>query len=917
MKLKRFFSATAVVGFVIGAAQQASAVIGVRVIIENRAPQNGTYLTPVWVGFHDGTFDVYDEGAPASIELERLAEDGNTGPLSEDFEMSGSGSAQSTIRSDGGIPPLAPGETATMTFILDETDSSSHYFSYASMVIPSNDAFIGNDDPRAHRIIDTSGNFLGAFLTIRGTNVMDAGTEVNDELPEHTAFFGQQEPDSGVPEGGVVHQHPGYLPPGSGGILDDPMFENADFKEPGYEIARVTIIRSDTIVPSGEISGRWTVDASPYLIAGDVVVPRGEMLTIDPGVYVVSLCQCRLFVEGALDAVGTEEDPIVFTRDPGISGGGGIRFFHADGFSRLVHCIIEYGDNHRLAEPFNRGAGIYCESSSVHVDQSTIRHNLAEDGGGIFSDNCALIVSRSEIVQNIADDAGGGGVHIVGHREPVFVENRIADNFARYGGGITCWTADAQIIDNVIINNQCYDNYIFGPATASGGGIFLAEGADALLWRNLIVGNEARVEGNVGSLASGGGLRCFRGASPDVVNNTFANNQVSGTQYGRREGGAISTYNGYPNLVNNILWDDDPTEIAITTFAQTEGITIRYSDVEGGEEAISIEEGLVFWLEGNIDEDPLFADPMAGDYRLLEGSPCIDAGDPASPQDPDGTRRDMGAIPFRQGMFGDINGDGDVDLDDHGVLFACLAGPGVDMPPDDCAMEQFIAADLQDDGDVDVADFAMLQDAFGETEQPAEPGACCIRGLCFEASGEAACTDPGGTFQGIGTTCAQSPCDYWQYRSETYRTVELVHPGAGRAIADDMTLVGSGDRELVYFDLLVYAFDGGPFDAAAELWDGCPGEGGQPIPGTYRLWSDLPDENSSHKLRAEFDHILIPETVWMVVTFSTDEAGWFVAGLPQTGSSEDRFALDNEPWICDETLDTGSYAGLWANIRCE
>lgn len=66
----------------------------------------------------------------------------------------------------------------------------------------------------------------------------DVGTELNDEVPEHTAFFGQSEPDSGVPTNDPIMDHPGFMPPGSGGILDDPMFENADFLAPGYETLR-------------------------------------------------------------------------------------------------------------------------------------------------------------------------------------------------------------------------------------------------------------------------------------------------------------------------------------------------------------------------------------------------------------------------------------------------------------------------------------------------------------------------------------------------------------------------------------------------------------------------------------------------------------------------------------------------------
>ncbi|MCP4250738.1 MAG: PEP-CTERM sorting domain-containing protein, partial [bacterium] len=132
----------------------AHAVTGVRVIIENRAPTNGTWLTPVWVGFHNGGFDVYDNGSAASAALERLAEDGNTQPLSDALLASGQGTVQGTIPSNVGIPPIAPGEIASMTLIVDETDPTSRFFSYASMVIPSNDAFIGNDDPTDHQLFD-------------------------------------------------------------------------------------------------------------------------------------------------------------------------------------------------------------------------------------------------------------------------------------------------------------------------------------------------------------------------------------------------------------------------------------------------------------------------------------------------------------------------------------------------------------------------------------------------------------------------------------------------------------------------------------------------------------------------------------------------------------------------------------------
>ena len=43
---------------------------------------------------------------------------------------------------------------------------------------------------------------------------------------------------------------------------------------------------------------------------------------------------------------------------------------------------------------------------------------------------------------------------------------------------------------------------------------------------------------------------------------------------------------------------------------------------------------------------PGFFDGAGHDYHLLASSGCIDAGDPSSPLDPDGSRADMGALPF-------------------------------------------------------------------------------------------------------------------------------------------------------------------------------------------------------------------------------------------------------------------------------
>src|SRR5262245_45101952 len=102
--------AGAAVGMLIGLAPTTGQALQVKVTIENLAPVNGVYLTPLWVGFHDGSFNIYDLGAPAPEYLEHLAEDGTT----DDIMAAFTGSVQGTLAG-----PLAPGDIASMVFSID------------------------------------------------------------------------------------------------------------------------------------------------------------------------------------------------------------------------------------------------------------------------------------------------------------------------------------------------------------------------------------------------------------------------------------------------------------------------------------------------------------------------------------------------------------------------------------------------------------------------------------------------------------------------------------------------------------------------------------------------------------------------------------------------------------------------------
>jgi len=261
----------------------------VTVTIENLAPDNGVFLTPFWVGFHNGNFDTYDRDAPVSHNLERLVEDGNTAPLSEEFLASGFGIVDGTIAGLEGeaAGPIDPGETVTATFTLESTEATSRYFSYASMIIPSNDAFIANGDPLVREIFDADGNFLGAEFIVAGSQILDAGSEVNDELPESTPFLGQATPDTGVAENGVVTVHPGFLEGGrilseDGSSNNGLAFTGADFTAEGYQIARITITEEPTVIEIADpVSIISDLDGAQEVGDGDPDAAGTSVLTLN------------------------------------------------------------------------------------------------------------------------------------------------------------------------------------------------------------------------------------------------------------------------------------------------------------------------------------------------------------------------------------------------------------------------------------------------------------------------------------------------------------------------------------------------------------------------------------------------------------------------------------------------------------
>ncbi len=175
----------------------------ISVTIENTQSPGGFALTPFWLAMHDGNFQVFDEGAAASTYtgITDIAELGSTAAIAGRFASEQPSGVETTFAEPNGPPVFSPGESAKTTINV-MNPMSSRYLSYASMVVPSNDLFVGNDN--ALEVFDAAGNFVGPItIDIYGSNVWDNGTEVND-IMDGPAFVMGQDAMAGTDESGVV-----------------------------------------------------------------------------------------------------------------------------------------------------------------------------------------------------------------------------------------------------------------------------------------------------------------------------------------------------------------------------------------------------------------------------------------------------------------------------------------------------------------------------------------------------------------------------------------------------------------------------------------------------------------------------------------------------------------------------------------
>lgn len=183
MRLIKSFCAAAIVATLPLASH--AAVVQLTVTVENLAPQNSVAFAPLRVGFHSGVFDAFNIGQVAGPAIVSVAEGGSGADWFPAFAAADPGAVTGTVLPNP-AGPLLPAGSGKQTFTID-TDVNP-FFTFAAMVIPSNDLFIGNDAPTGFRLFDGSGNLLISNIVQRARDVWDAGSEVFH--PAAAAFVG-------------------------------------------------------------------------------------------------------------------------------------------------------------------------------------------------------------------------------------------------------------------------------------------------------------------------------------------------------------------------------------------------------------------------------------------------------------------------------------------------------------------------------------------------------------------------------------------------------------------------------------------------------------------------------------------------------------------------------------------------------
>lgn len=312
--------------------------------------------------------------------------------------------------------------------------------------------------------------------------------------------------------------------------------------------------------------------------------------------------------------------------------------------------------------------GVDNQGGFLTIIDSVIAGNSAGppwDGAGIFNKNGSLTLLTSQVIGNSVFNASGGGIANIDSTLTIN-GSIIGNNTAMYGGGagVVNFSGNVVIMNTTISNNSGHGHGLRNDGTMSltnstvsnntgGGGVYNL-GGTLTITNSAIYSNTATytdgggisnsghltmtnstVSGNASNM-SGGGI--YTGATLSLSNVTVAHNTADLDSNGSGDGGGISTSGSM--YFKNSIFAENTDNSAVTAHPDLTCSGLVYSQ---GYNLIGDPTGCSFIpapgdMQGTSN-DPL--DPQLGPltnnggssftHALLEASPAIDKGNPASP----------------------------------------------------------------------------------------------------------------------------------------------------------------------------------------------------------------------------------------------------------------------------------------------
>lgn len=365
----------------------------------------------------------------------------------------------------------------------------------------------------------------------------------------------------------------------------------------------------------------------PTIQAAITASSAGDVVLVETGAYT----ECIDFLGKAITVRSTQptdREIVAQTIIDGTTTGPAypvVFFYHSEGRDSVIDGFtIKNGSQ----------GGVQCLCSSPTITNCIITKNRSYGGGGIFCwgetenrYNYYPLITNCDITENDGGMGYGGGGILVDGSSPTVDHCTIARNvFGGWGfsAGIACsWgNGDVTVTNSIITDN------ISGPTY--GGGIYgCSRVENCIIANNVAEADPSGLEWDPDNFYTGGD---GGGASQcSLINCTIVGNTAG------RDGGGVSAC----TLCNCIVTGNTAFRYGSQVYLSG----AAYCDIQGAYPGI-----------GNIDADPHFVDPAAGDWRLTLDSPCINAGNndvqglPATDIEGNprimGNRVDMGAYEY-------------------------------------------------------------------------------------------------------------------------------------------------------------------------------------------------------------------------------------------------------------------------------